>query len=171
MKAVGIEPAYMPILTFNSYFVKIGHAKNKVIYAAKITDIKNIIFNLNDITINRGEKVVLVRIGKRTSYVIFKEIKYIKFIGQIDIPLKNYRLAVLKLTDGNSLKAYIFFSSKRLHGIDSSLGSSAGINFEYIKLIEFMHDGTFTKCPLCGTIYHNKTFSKCPFDGTKLIKP
>jgi len=98
----------------------------------------------------------------------FSKILTVNFIGsKKKINGDYYRPADIRLTSGSEKTIYLT-SEGVLEGISQSFGSKKEIEITDIKSINFHHDGTFQKCPLCNTVFYNKNINNCPFDGKKL---
>ena len=162
------------ILFFSINFIK----ADDVIYAGKIYDSKGEIFLLtNLITTNYGVKFSCKK-GDSTFEIEYNKIKSVIFEGE---PHKisgiSYRLGTLKLTSGTVEKVYIrivYGSSDYtvfLHGNSQAFGSNMKIPLRSMTKIEFFHDGVFSKCPLCNTIYYDYNQPNCSFDKERLISP
>ena len=91
--------------------------------------------------------------------------------GAVKLPVPFYTPAELTLVSGEKYKIYIK-SDGFLGGIDQEFGTYAmlWLQFDGIKRIEFLHDGTFRRCPECGAVFYDDQLAECPFDGSKLIK-
>ena len=58
-----------------------------------------------------------------------------------------------------------------LGGIDEEFGTYGllWLHHDGVERLEFRHDGTYERCPLCGSIFFDDRHETCPFDGTPLV--
>ncbi|MDA3852519.1 MAG: hypothetical protein PF447_14795 [Spirochaetaceae bacterium] len=94
----------------------------------------------------------------------------IDFTGPYGSPNENYTPASLTLTDGQVFDVYLG-TAGYLGGYDEDFGSYGRVflNYNQVKSIEFHHQGRYSRCPYCGTVYFDKDRTECPFDGFELV--
>ncbi|MBN2010989.1 hypothetical protein JW960_16695 [candidate division KSB1 bacterium] len=120
--------------------------------ACYVNDQKGNKFYLTDVSISveAGGKVnnngFLVSANADSTFSVkFENIVSIKFIGKADIPLKNYILACVVFTDGETNEFYFSIGQTKhrhiLSGMSKNIESIIRLEINEIKSIEFMHAG------------------------------
>ncbi len=99
---------------------------------------------------------------------LFK-IKRLTLTGNYEIPPDGFTPCEVELTSGSTFEGFLD-TTGYLAGIDQDFGCFARIYLQYngIRTVEFLHDGTYSRCPFCGAIYYNDRYEVCPFDQTPL---
>ncbi len=82
----------------------------------------------------------------------------------------GYSPVVITFTDGTEQSVYIK-TDGFLGGLDEEYGSYAMLWLKHygIDKLEFMHDGTYERCPECGAVFFDGRRETCPFDKSALI--
>ncbi|OQY35272.1 MAG: hypothetical protein B6241_01910 [Spirochaetaceae bacterium 4572_59] len=98
------------------------------------------------------------------------KIRRLTLTGDYEIPPDGYTPCEVELTSGNSFEGFLD-TSGYLAGMDEDFGSFVRIYLQYngVKSIEFLHQGTYSRCPFCGALFYNRNYEICPFDETPLI--
>ncbi|MCK4815475.1 hypothetical protein KA005_06880 [bacterium] len=152
-----------------------GYAEEKKIFACRILDTKGQELLLSDIKLRcsgmKFGQFFGAKRGESTNVQLqFSKIKTIKFNGILNQPISGHKLADVTMVTGKTLKAYIeiYWSYHKRHynlcGIDSDTGGDTCFILDQVDTITFLHDGTFKKCPLCGTVFFNSDLERCSFD-------
>jgi len=126
-------------------------------------------YNLQDekkyfLWVRRGTEMGIV-----TYSLELDRIASIEFTAPYGNPDENYTPALLELTDGSSFEVFVgtvgYFG-----GYDEAFGSRGRLylNYNQVHRIEFHHDGSYQRCPYCGTVYFDQGRDVCPFDGSPL---
>lgn len=107
--------------------------------------------------------------GTATYQLDFKKIKSIDFTGDYDSPIPEYTQGNITLTSGEVFDVLIN-STGSIGGIDKDFGvyGEVYMNYNIVQSIEFIHEGTFMKCPFCGAIFYDTDLENCSFDETPL---
>ena len=82
----------------------------------------------------------------------------------------GYTPCTVELTSGNSFEGFLD-TSGYIGGVDEEFGLYTRIYLQYngVKTVEFLHDGTYKACPFCGALFYNSDLENCPFDKTPLV--
>lgn len=147
-------------------------------FTVRVTDNENTVFLLSNVKYfdsNRELKYFFwirrgAELGTATYQLDFKKIHRINFTGEYDEVIPTYTQALITLTSGEVFDVLIN-TTGYIGGIDGDFGVYGDIymNYNIIRSIEFIHDGTYGECPFCGAIFYDSDLDKCKFDGTALI--
>lgn len=101
----------------------------------------------------------------------FKNIKKITFEAEdfADDRYINFTRCNLELVTGESYLLYLK-TTGYMEGIDEAFASPVTFYLHYnlIESIEFNHDGDYSYCPFCETIYFGSDLERCLYDNTPL---
>jgi len=116
--------------------------------------------------IRRGSEL-----GTATYQLDFKKIRKIDFKGDYDNPIEGFTSAGITLTSGEVFDVLVN-TKGYIGGMDRDFGVYGEIymNYNIIRSIEFVHEGTYRQCPFCGAYFYNEELGVCPFDGTELLE-
>ncbi len=94
------------------------------------------------------------------------------WFGIREPPIPSFTPARLTLSDGSIQNVFIK-TDGFLGGIDEEFGTYAmlWIQHDEIEKLVFEHNGSFARCPECGSVFYDNLFDICPFDGADLIPP
>jgi len=127
-------------------------------------------YNLQDqkkyfLWVRRGTTMGIV-----TYSLALDRIASLEFSGPYGNPDEDYTPATMTLTDGSSFEVFVG-TSGYLGGYDEVFGSFGRVylNYNQVKSITFHHDGTYSRCPYCGTIFFDQEREICPFDQFELV--
>ena len=96
---------------------------------------------------------------------------------ELEPSVPSFTPAVLTLTDvdeatGDNVRQTVYVKTDGfLGGIDEEFGTYGllWLRHDGVERLEFHHDGTYVRCPLCGSIFFDDRNGTCPFDGTPLV--
>ena len=99
------------------------------------------------------------------------------FPGELEPPVPSFTPALLTLTDvdeatGENVRQTVYVQTDGfLGGIDEEFGTYGLLWLQHdgVERLEFRQDGTYERCPLCGSIFFDDRHETCPFDGTPLV--
>lgn len=151
-------------------------------YAARITDNDNneyVISNLRYLSLESGvesnKSVIFVRRGTKLGVATYplslSKIKSIEFNADMSERLIHYIPAEIVLVNDVTFQGFVY-SNGYLAGMDNVIGSYVKLymNYNLLKKIVFIQDGTYKYCPKCGAIFYDSRADRCPFDKTRLKK-
>lgn len=151
-------------------------------YAARITDSDDneyLVSNMRYLSLENGiesnKSVIFIRRGTKLGVATYplslSKIKSIEFNGSLSERLINYIPAEITLVNDIKFQGFVY-SNGYLAGMDNVIGSYVKLymNYNFLKKIVFIQDGTYKYCPKCGAIYYDSRANRCPFDKTKLKK-
>ncbi len=83
--------------------------------------------------------------------------------------IPGYTPSVITFTDGKTQSVYLK-TDGFLGGIDEEFGSYAmlWLRHDGVDKLEFLHNGTYARCPECGAVYFDERLEDCPFDKARL---
>ncbi|MBF9017039.1 MULTISPECIES: hypothetical protein [unclassified Oceanispirochaeta] len=89
--------------------------------------------------------------------------------GNYEVYPDGYTPCRVELSSGDSFDGFLD-TSGYLGGMDPDFGVYARIYLQYngVKSVEFLHDGTYMRCPFCGALFYDDGIIECPFDRTPL---
>ncbi len=92
------------------------------------------------------------------------------WIGDFPPGIPSFVPVHLVLTDDSEQRVFLK-TDDFLGGIDEEFGTYAllWLKSDGILGLEFLHDGTYSRCPECGAVFYNSELEACPFDGTELV--
>ena len=92
------------------------------------------------------------------------------WIGDFPPDVPSFVPVDLVLSDGTEQKVMLK-TDGFLGGIDEEFGTYAllWLKSDGILGLEFLHDGTYSRCPECGAVFYDEDAGACPFDGTELV--
>ena len=108
--------------------------------------------------------------GTVTYPLAFRKIIDIEFTGEYGEDAPHFTPATITLSDESEIEVQIK-SDGYLGGIDEAFGTyaMAWMAHRGVTRIDFLHDGTYKRCPFCGALYYDSELEVCPFDGTALV--
>ena len=117
----------------------------------------------------QDRKITLREDGRRVSGWFFPD--------QLEPSVPSFTPAVLTLTDvdpttGDNVRQTVYVKTDGfIGGIDEDFGTYGllWLRHDGVERLEFNHDGTYVRCPLCGSIFFDDRNETCPFDGTPLV--
>lgn len=151
-------------------------------YAARITDSDDneyLVSNMRYLSLESGiesnKSVIFIRRGTKLGVATYplslSKIKTIEFNADISARLIHYIPAEITLVNDVTFQGFVY-SNGYLAGMDNVLGTYVKLymNYNLLKKIEFIQDGTYKYCPKCGAIFYDSREDRCPFDKTRLKK-
>ena len=134
-------------------------------------------FNVSNVSFfdeyNEKKYFFWVRRNSGLYSLSFKNIKNITFEDEdfADNRYRNYTRCTIDLVTGESYLVYLK-TTGHLEGFDEDFASPVTFYLHYnlIESIEFHHDGEYSYCPFCETIYFDADFDECLYDKTPLVK-
>jgi len=148
-------------------------------YAVKVTDSEGAVYILSNSAFMNPEGelkyFVWFRRGTREGLAeypldLFK-IRRLELTGNYEIPPDGYTPCKVELTSGKSFEGFLD-TTGYLGGMDQDFGVYARLylNYNALRSVEFLHDGTYRRCPFCGALFYNLEQDTCPFDQTELVE-
>ena len=99
-----------------------------------------------------------------------KKIRRFELTGDYEVFPDGYTPCTVELTSGKSFEGFLD-TSGYIGGVDEDFGLYARVYLQYngVRAVEFLHDGTYKSCPFCGALFYNSDLEVCPFDQTPLV--
>ena len=119
----------------------------------------------------RRLKLALRRKNRSIDVVMTRdEDRIVGWVGEAEPPVPSFAPAQLTLTDGTEQSVYVK-TDGFLGGIDEEFGTYAmlWLRQDGVERLEFLHEGSYARCPECGAIFFDDRAGACPFDGTPLV--
>lgn len=98
------------------------------------------------------------------------------FPTEIEPTVPSFTPAILVLTNddetaGNEEQFVYVKTDGFLGGIDEEFGTYAmlWLRHDGVDRLEFHHDGTYERCPVCGAVFFDDRHDSCPFDQALLV--
>jgi len=146
-------------------------------YAVQVTDSDGTLYSLHDASyLNpEGERKYFVWFRRGTDRGLAEypldlfKISTLEMTGGYEVYPDGYTPCRVVLTSGAAFDGFLD-TTGYLGGMDEDFGTFARIYLQYngVKSIEFLHDGTYKRCPFCGALYYENDLAECPFDKTPL---
>jgi len=154
-----------------------GNLRYDPFYAVRVTDSDGDLFTLHDASyLNpEGERKYFVWFRRGTDRGLAEypldlfKISTLEMTGGYEVYPDGYTPCTVVLTSGSSFDGFLD-TTGYLGGMDEDFGTFARIYLQYngIRSIEFLHDGTYLRCPFCGALFYERDLTACPFDKTAL---
>jgi hypothetical protein len=99
-----------------------------------------------------------------------KNIRRFELTGDYEVFPDGYTPCRVELTSGSSFEGFLD-TSGYIGGVDEDFGLYARVYLQYngVRSVEFLHDGTYRACPFCGALFYNSELENCPFDKIPLV--
>ncbi|QEN08650.1 hypothetical protein EXM22_11875 [Oceanispirochaeta crateris] len=99
---------------------------------------------------------------------LYKVLKF-ELTGNYEVYPDGYTPCRVELSSGSVFDGYLD-TTGYLGGIDEDFGVYGKIYLQYngVKSIELIHDGSYSRCPFCGALFYDQNLTECPFDNTVL---
>ena len=147
-------------------------------YAVRITDRDDNLYTLSNAFYQNpeGEVKYFVWFRRGTEQGLAEypldlyKILNLSLTGDYEVPPDGYTPCEITLTSGKVFQGFLD-TTGYLAGMDQDFGSFVRIYLQYngIKGVEFIHNGTYLRCPYCGALFYNSLEETCPFDRTSLL--
>lgn len=147
-------------------------------YAVQVEDSDGNYYLLNDASYLslEGERKYFVWFRRGTSRGLAEypldlfKIKRFELTGNYEVYPDGYTPCRVVLSSGDSFEGFLD-TTGYLGGMDPEFGVYARIYLQYngVKSVEFLHDGSYMRCPFCEALFYEEGLTVCPFDKTVLV--
>jgi hypothetical protein len=154
-----------------------GNLKYDPFYSVQVTDSDGNLYSLHNASYlnTEGERKYFVWFRRGTDRGLAEypldlfKIASLELTGGYEVYPDGYTPCRVVLVSGSSYEGFLD-TTGYLGGMDDEFGTFARIYLQYngIKSVVFLQDGTYKRCPFCGALYYENDSTLCPFDKTPL---